>query len=70
MENRARLLTFTIDLNRDANLEVEIDRIDTAQFESVIRKLGDPQLGHKISRVVLDYFRLLENYVQDTARDT
>lgn len=57
----ANLLTFTIDLNRNADLEIEINQINLAELESVIGKLGSPMLGPRIAKVVKQYVRLLNH---------
>lgn len=69
MEDRARLYTFTISLNRDANLEFDIERIDTIQFENVIRKLGDPFLGPKVSKAMFDANRVIMEHLDSLQKE-
>jgi len=69
MEHRAELYTFTINLNRDANLEFDIVRIDTSEFENVIRKLGDPYLGPKVSKAVFDVNRVIVDYLESLPKE-
>ena len=65
MENRANLLTFSIELNRDGNLEFNLDCVDTIGMESILRKLGDPYYGPRIGNVVRHYFRHLQEKVKE-----
>lgn len=64
-EPRAQLLTFTIELNRDGNLEFNIDCVDTIGMERTLRSLGDPAYGPRVGNVVRHYFRLLEQKVKE-----
>jgi hypothetical protein len=56
----ANLLTFTIDLNRNADLEIELDHINFAEMESILSKLGSPMLGPRIAQAVKHYVKLLK----------
>jgi hypothetical protein len=60
---KANLLNFTIDLNRDGNLEFNLDCVDTIGMERVVRPLGDPAYGPRIGRIVRNYFRELQEMV-------
>lgn len=62
----ANLLTFTIDLNRNADLEMEVEHINFAELESTLSKLGSPYLGPRISRVVREYAKMLETFTVET----
>ncbi len=64
MNTKASLLKFTIDLNRDGNLEFDLDCVDTIGMESALRKLGDPCYGHRIGNIVRQYFRTLEDRIK------
>ena len=63
MENRARLLNFTIHLNRDGNLEFDLNSVDTPSMESVLRKLGDPVYSQRVGKIVRNYFRVLSEKI-------
>jgi len=65
MENRANLLTFSIELNRDGNVEFNLDCVDTAGLESVLRGLGDPNYCYRIGNIVRHYFRHLQEKVKE-----
>ena len=58
--SKANLLNFTIDLNRDGNLEFNLDCVDTIGMEKVLRRLGDPLYGPRIGKIVREYFRNLQ----------
>ncbi|MGB1651995.1 MAG: hypothetical protein ACPHEP_13275 [Acidimicrobiales bacterium] len=60
---KANLLNFTIDLNRDGNLEFNLDCVDTIGMERVVRPLGDPAYGPRIGKIVRNYFRELQEMV-------
>ena len=60
---KANLLNFTIDLNRDGNLEFNLDCVDTIGMERVVRPLGDPAYGPRIGKIVRNYFRELQAMV-------
>jgi len=61
---RANLLTFTIDVNQDANLELSLDNINPAEFESLVGRLGNPTLGPRIIRAVNRYRKVLEKMIE------
>lgn len=65
MENRANLLTFSIELNRDGNVEFNLDCVDTAGLESVLRGLGDPNYCYRIGGIVRHYFRHLQEKIKE-----
>ena len=65
MENKAKLLNFTIELNRDGNLEFNLDCADTRGVEATLRALGDPSFGPKITNVVRHYFRHLSEKIKE-----
>jgi len=65
MENKARLLSFNIELNRDGNVEFNLDCVDTVGMESVLRRLGDPNYGYRIGNIVRHYFRHLQDKVRE-----
>jgi len=62
-DSKANLLNFTIDLNRDGNLEFNLDCVDTIGMERVVRPLGDPAYGPRIGKIVRNYFRELQEMV-------
>lgn len=62
-DSKANLLNFTIDLNRDGNLEFNLDCVDTIGMEKVVRPLGDPAYGPRIGKIVRNYFRELQEMV-------
>ena len=62
---KANLLNFTIDLNRDGNLEFNLDCVDTIGMEKVLRPLGDPAYGPRIGKIVRDYFRKLQEDIAE-----
>jgi len=65
MENKARLLNFTIELNRDGNIEFNLDCVDTIGLERTLRGLGDPVYPHKIGNIVRHYIRTLQDKVKE-----
>lgn len=65
MENKARLLNFTIELNRDGNVEFNLDCVDTMGMERTLRSLGDPAYGPKIGNIVRHYFRSLSEKIKE-----
>jgi len=65
MEKKAQLLNFTIDLNRDGNLEFNLDCVDTIGMERALRSLGDPHYGPRVGNVVRHYFRHLQGKVKE-----
>jgi len=62
---KAQLLTFTIDLNRDGNVEFNLDCVDTVGMERILRNLGDPAYPHKIGNIVRHYFRTLQDKIKE-----
>jgi hypothetical protein len=62
---KAQLLTFTIDLNRDGNIEFNLDCVDTVGMERILRNLGDPAYPHKIGNIVRHYFRTLQDKIKE-----
>lgn len=62
---KASLLTFTIELNRDGNLEFNLDCVDTIGMERTIRTLGDPSYGPRIGNIVRHYFRSLDEKIKE-----
>ena len=62
---KANLLNFTIYLNRDGNLEFNLDCVDTIGMERVLRPLGDPTYGPRIGKIVRDYFRNLQEDIAE-----
>jgi hypothetical protein len=65
MENKAKLLNFTIELNRDGNIEFNLDCVDTVGMERILRSLGDPAYGPRVGNVVRHYFRTLQDKVKE-----
>ena len=64
-DSKASLLTFTIELNRDGNLEFNLDCVDTIGMERTIRALGDPSYGPRIGNIVRHYFRSLDEKIKE-----
>lgn len=64
-EPKAQLLTFTIELNRDGNVEFNLDCVDTIGMERTLRGLGDPNYGYRIGGIVRHYFRSLEEKIKE-----
>lgn len=64
-DTRAQLLNFTIELNRDGNIEFNLDCVDTIGLERILRTLGDPVYPHKIGNVVRHYFRALQEKIKE-----
>ena len=62
---KANLLTFTIDLNRDGNLEFALDCTDTIGMERILRTLGDPAYGPRIGSIVRHYYRSLNEKIKE-----
>jgi hypothetical protein len=62
----ANLLTFTLDLNRNADLEVTMDQINLAELESVLSRLGSPMLGPRIAKVVRQYVKTINDLSVET----
>jgi hypothetical protein len=62
---KAQLLTFTIELNRDGNVEFNLDCVDTIGMERTLRALGDPSYGPRIGNIVRHYFRHLQDKVKE-----
>ena len=65
MSHKASLLNFTIELNRDGNLEFNLDCVDTVGMERTLRSLGDPAYPHKIGNIVRHYFRTLQEKIKE-----
>ena len=65
MEKKAQLLNFTIELNRDGNLEFNLNCVNNVELERTLRSLGDPNYGYRISNIVRHYFRNLEEKVKE-----
>ena len=65
MSHKASLLNFTIELNRDGNLEFNLDCVDTAGMERTLRTLGDPSYHHKVGNIVRHYFRSLQDKIKE-----
>jgi hypothetical protein len=61
---RARLLTFTIELNRDGNLEYDLDCVKPAPLEQELGKLGDITYGHRVGDIVRRNFRHLSEWIK------
>jgi len=62
---KAQLLNFTIELNRDGNVEFNLDCVDTIGLERTLRNLGDPVYPHKIGNIVRHYFRELQDKIKE-----
>ena len=62
---KAQLLNFTIELNRDGNVEFNLDCVDTVGMEKILRNLGDPSYHHKIGNIVRYYFRTLQDKIKE-----
>ena len=64
-DTKAQLLNFTIELNRDGNVEFNLDCVDTIGLERILRNLGDPNYPHKIGNIVRHYFRTLQEKIKE-----
>ncbi len=64
-EQKADLLNFKIELNRDGNVEFNLDCVDTIGMERILRNLGDPSYPHKIGNIVRHYFRILQEKIKE-----
>lgn len=62
---KANLLNFTIELNRDGNIEFNLDCVDTITLERTLRALGDPAYGPRIGNIVRHYFRHLTEKIKE-----
>jgi hypothetical protein len=62
---KAQLLNFSIELNRDGNIEFNLDCVDTVGMERILRNLGDPTYPHKIGNIVRHYFRTLQEKIKE-----
>jgi len=62
---KAQLLNFTIELNRDGNVEFNLDCVSTIDLESTLRQLGDPYYGHRVGNIVRHYFRTLQDKIKE-----
>ncbi len=62
---KAQLLNFTIELNRDGNIEFNLDCVSTIDMERTLRKLGDPAYGPRIGNIVRHYFRHLGEKIKE-----
>ena len=65
MNQKAQLLNFTIELNRDGNLEFNLDCVDTIGMERILRTLGDPNYGYRIGNIVRHHFRSLTDKIKE-----
>jgi len=65
MNHKASLLNFTIELNRDGNLEFNLDCVDTVGMERTLRTLGGPSYHHKDGNIVRHYFRTLQDKIKE-----
>ena len=63
--SKAQLLNFTIELNRDGNVEFNLDCVDSMGMEHTLRTLGDPAYGPRIGSIVRYYFRTLSRRIKD-----
>ena len=61
---RARILTFTIELNRDGNLEYDLDAVKPDELEKTIAKLGDITYGHRVGDILRRNFRHLADWIK------
>ena len=64
-DSKAQLLNFSIELNRDGNIEFNLDCVDTLGMERVLRNLGDPAYGPRIGNIVRHYFRSLDEKIKE-----
>lgn len=64
-EQKSNLLNFTIELNRDGNIEFNLDCVSTIEMEHILRNLGDPVYPHKIGNIVRHYFRTLQDKIKE-----
>ena len=62
---KAQLLNFTIELNRDGNIEFNLDCVSTPDLERTLRQLGDPNYCYKIGGIVRHYFRTLQDKIKE-----
>ena len=62
---KANLLNFSIELNRDGNIEFNLDCTDTLGMERALRSLGDPAYGPRIGNIVRHYFRHLQDKIKE-----
>jgi len=62
---KAQLLNFTIELNRDGNIEFNLDCVDSIGMERTLRSLGDPAYGPRIGNIVRHYFRHLSEKIKE-----
>jgi len=62
---KANLLNFSIELNRDGNIEFNLDCVSTIDMERTLRALGDPTYGHKVGNIVRHYFRTLQDKIKE-----
>jgi hypothetical protein len=63
--NRARLLTFTIELNRDGNLEYDLDAVKADALEQELGRLGDIAYGHRVGDIVRRNFRRISDWIKE-----
>lgn len=61
----SNLLTFKIDINRDGDLEFNLECVNTTDLEGVLRKLGDPLYGPKVGGIIRHYFRHLSEKIKE-----
>jgi len=64
-DTKAQLLNFSIELNRDGNIEFNLDCVNTIDMERILRNLGDPVYPHKIGNIVRHYFRTLQEKIKE-----
>jgi len=62
---KAQLLNFTIELNRDGNIEFNLDCVNSNELERTLRQLGDPHFGHRVGNIVRHYFRHLSEKIKE-----
>jgi hypothetical protein len=62
---RARLLTFTIELNRDGNLEYDLDAVKPDELEQTLGRLGDIAYGHRVGDILRRNFRHLSEWIKE-----
>jgi len=60
---RARLLTFTIELNRDGNIEYDLDAVKPDALEQTLGKL-DITYGHRVGDILRRNFRHLADWIK------
>ena len=65
-KKRTNLLTFKMDLNKEGNIEFDLNAVEVAELEKVLAKTGDVTYAHRVGDVLRDYFKDLSFKIKTT----